>query len=65
MSLARALDKMFSLYVNYPKGLGEVFRQWMMDNNSGEILFHVERTASGGRQDVKSMAAMENFWNIN
>ena len=49
MSLACAFDKMFSLCANYPKGLGEVFFQWMMDNNSGELLFRAEREASGGR----------------
>ena len=41
MSLACAFDKMFSLCANYPKGLGEVFCQWIMDNHSGELLFHV------------------------
>ena len=56
---------MFSLCENFPKGLGEVFCQWMMYNNYGEILLHVERAASGGRQDVASMATMETLWNIN
>ena len=37
----------------------------MMGNHYGEILFHVERAASGGRQDFTSMAAMEIFWNRN
>ena len=37
----------------------------MIDNNSSELLFHVERAASGGWQDVSSMAAMTIFWNIN
>ena len=37
----------------------------MMDNNYCELLFHVERAASGGRQDVVSMAAMAIFWSIN
>ena len=41
MSLARAFEKMFSLCAKYPKGLGEVFSQCIMDNHSGEILFHV------------------------
>ena len=65
MSLARAFDKMFSLCANYPKGLGEVFRKWMMDNHSGELLLYVERAASGVRQDVASMAAMAILWNRN
>ena len=37
----------------------------MKDNNSGELLFHVEKVAYGGRQDVASMAAIEIFWNRN
>ena len=49
----------------YPKSLGEVFRQWMVGNHYGELLFHVEREASGGRQDVVSMSAMAIFWNRN
>ena len=65
LSLASAFEKMFSLCENYPKGLGEVFRQWMMDNHSGEILLHLDRAASGGRQDIESMDAMEIFSNIN
>ena len=36
-----------------------------MDNNSGELLFHVERFSPVGQQDVASMAAMEIFWNRN
>ena len=36
-----------------------------MDNNSGELLFHLDRTSSGGHQDVASMDAMEIFWNRN
>ena len=65
MYLASAFDKKISLCVNYPKGLGEVFCQWMMDNHSGELLLHVEREAYGGRQDVAYMAAMAIFCNIN
>ena len=37
----------------------------MMYNNYGEILLHVERAASGGRQDVASMATMAILWNRN
>ena len=65
MSLAHAFENKFSLCANYPKGLGELFCQWMMDNNSSELLFHVDRAASGGRQDIVSMAEMEIFWNRN
>ena len=64
MSLACSFDKHFILFANYPKGLGEVFHQWMMDNHSGELLFHVERAAYGGCQDVVSMAVMSIFCNI-
>ena len=65
ISFARAFDKMFSLCANYPKGWGEVFRIWMRDNHSGELLFHVERAASGTRMDIASMAAMAIYWNRN
>ena len=49
VSLACSFDKKSSLCANYPKGLGEAFCQWMMDNHSDELLFHVDRSASGGR----------------
>ena len=65
MSLACSFDKMFSLCENYPKVLGESFLQWFMDHHYGGLLFHVERVAYCGRQDVASMAAMEILWNIN
>ena len=65
MSLDCAFDKMFSLCANYPKGLGEELSKWIMDNHSGELLFHVERAASGGRKDVTFLAAMAIFWNRN
>ena len=65
MSLACAFEKMFSLYENYPKVLVSVSSQWMMDNNYGALLFHVDIAAYGGRQDVASMAAMSIFCNIN
>ena len=63
-SFARAFDKMFSLCANYPKGYGELFRQWMKENHQGELLLHVER-AAGGRMDVCSMAALAMYWNRN
>jgi hypothetical protein len=37
----------------------------MRDNHPGELLLHVKRAASGGRQDVCSMAALAMFWNHN
>ena len=65
MSLACFIDKMSSIFANYPKGIGEVFRRWMMDDHSGEILLHVERQEYDVRQDVASMAVMEIYWNRN
>ena len=65
MLLARSFDKMFSLCANYPKGSGKIFCQWIMGNHSGELLFHVERASSGGRQYIASMDAMEIFWKRN
>ena len=56
---------MCSLCANYPKGLGDVFLQYIMDNNYGGLIFHVDRGPSGGRQDITSMAAMTIFWNRN
>ena len=65
LTLARAFDKEFSLCANYPKGHGDLFCQWMKKNHPGELLLHVERAASGGRQDVVSMASLAIFWNRN
>ena len=56
ISLDCSFDKMFRLCANYTKGLGEVFCQWMMDNNSGELLLHVDRAEYGGRKDVTPIA---------
>ena len=64
MSLSRDFDIMFSLCEKSPKVLVEVFRQWMMDNTYGALLFRVDIAAYGGRQDVASMAAMSIFCNI-
>ena len=50
-AVIRAVDKEFSLSANYPKGHGELFKQWMRDKHDGELLLHVER-ASGSRQDL-------------
>ena len=54
-----------SLCANYPIGHQGLFRQWMKVNHPGELLWHVGRAASGGRQDVASMAALAIFWNRN
>ena len=54
ISFACAFDKMFSLCANYPKGMDEVFRMWMKEYHTGELLFRVERSTSGGRMDIVS-----------
>ncbi len=54
---AQAYDKEFSLSVNYPKGHGELFAEWMKENYPGELLFHVEST-HGSRQDIMFTAAL-------
>lgn len=62
-AIIRAIDKEFSLSANYPKGHGELFREWMRENYPGELLLHVER-ASGSRQDLcteGSMAILMNY----
>ena len=56
-NMCRAFDKEFSLCANYPKGWGSHFCQWMKENHSGELLFHVE-IACKGRMDVVSIASM-------
>ena len=63
-TMCRAFDKEFSLCANYPKGWGVLFRQWMKENYSGALLFHVER-ACKGRMDVVPMASMAIYWNRN
>ena len=63
-NMCRDFDKEFSLCANYPKGWGSNFRQWMKENHSGELIFHVER-ACKGRMDVVSMALMSIYWNRN
>lgn len=63
--IVRAFDREFSLCANYPKGHGELFRQWMKEYHPGELLFHVERAQSGGRHDVVSMASLAMYWNRN
>ena len=50
--------------MNYPKGWGFNFCQWMKENHSGDLLFHVERSCKG-RMDVVSMASMAIYLNRN
>ena len=56
-AVIRAVNKEFSLSANYPKGHGELFREWMKSNHSGELLLHVER-AKGSRQDLCTEGCM-------
>jgi len=65
ISLACVIDKEFSLCANYTKGHGAMFQEWMKDNHPGELILHVERALSGGRQDIASMADMAIYWNRN
>ena len=60
--ILRAVDKEFSLCANYPKGHGEVFKEWMEQHHPGALLFHVER-ASGSRQDLCVEGAGAIYWN--
>ena len=47
----RASDKEFSLCANYPKGHGDMFREWIVRTHPRVLLFHVVST-DGGRQDM-------------
>lgn len=47
----RAADKEFSLSANYPKGHGDLFREWIQRVHPKALLFHVIRT-QGSRQDL-------------
>jgi len=60
---ARVFDTMFSLCANYPKGMGEAFLMWMHENHTGQLIFHDERPASGGREELASMVALAIYWN--
>lgn len=51
-----AYHKEFSLTSNYPKGHGELFREWIIQNYPMEFLLHAER-ANGNRMDVICMGA--------
>ncbi len=62
---AYVFDKEFSLCANYPKGRGKLFLMWMKEIHPMELLLHVMRAASSGRQDVCLMAALAMFWNRN
>ena len=49
--LLRALDKEFSLCANYPKGHGDMFKEWIVLTHPRALLLHVWST-SGARQDA-------------
>ena len=57
MTIARAYDKEFNLAMNYPKGHGDFFAEWMKENYPGELLFHVEST-HGSCQDIMFTTAL-------
>ena len=54
--IIRAYHKEFSLTSNYPKGHGELFRDWIIKHHPMEFLLHAER-AAGNRMDVICMGA--------
>ncbi len=39
-AVIRAIDKEFSLSSNYPKGHGELFREWVCEYYPGILLLH-------------------------
>jgi len=54
--IIRAYHKEFSLTSNYPKGHGELFREWILNNYPMEFLLHAER-ANVNCMDVICMGA--------
>ena len=61
-ALARAYVKCLSLSDNYPKGFGELFIEWIMDNHPGYVLYPVERV-QGSRKDMISEASLASYMN--
>ena len=57
-----AIDKEFSLPVNYAKGHGVIFKTLMDFNHPGALLLPVEH-ASGSRQDLVLEGAASVCWN--
>eukprot|EP00965_Chrysotila_dentata_P138951 4595329-Pleurochrysis_carterae.AAC.1 len=49
--LLRGVDEEFSLCANYPKGHGDMFREWVERTHPRALLLHMERT-KGSRQDI-------------
>ena len=58
----RAFHKEFSLTVNYPKGHGEKFLEWIIKNDPNAFLMHAEQ-ATGSRQDLITMGTGPIYWN--
>ena len=54
--IIRAYHKEFSLTSNYPKGHGELFRDWIIKHHPMKFLLHAER-AAGNCMDVICMGA--------
>ena len=61
-AVIRAIDKEFSLSSNYPKGHGELFREWVREYYPGILLLHVER-AAGSRQDLCTKGSLPVYMN--
>ncbi len=57
-----AVDKEFSLSSNYPKGHGELFREWIREHYPGILLLHVEY-AAGLRQDLCTERSLPIYMN--
>ena len=49
VSVLYAVNKEFSMCDNYPKGNGDIFREWIQTYHSGDLLLHIEM-ASGSFQ---------------
>jgi len=61
-AVIRAIDKEFSLSSNYPKGHGEMFREWVREYYPGMLLLHVEH-AAGSRQDLCTEGSLSVYMN--
>ena len=62
-AVLRAIGKEFILPENYPKGHGDVFKNWMKKYHPGPLLLPVART-SGSQQDLAVEGAEVVYWNI-
>jgi hypothetical protein len=61
-TVIRAIDKEFSLSSNYPKGHGELFREWVPEYYPGILLLHVE-CAAGSRQELCTEGSLPVYMN--